>query len=52
LLDVVGRKVMSLVPGVNDVSRLSAGVYFIREEAQASSQMPQVVTVRKVIVAR
>jgi hypothetical protein len=29
LLDVSGRKVMDLVPGANDVSRLAPGVYFI-----------------------
>jgi hypothetical protein len=31
LLDVGGRKVLDLKPGANDVSRLSPGVYFIRE---------------------
>ena len=30
LLDACGRKVMDLVPGPNDVSRLSPGVYFVR----------------------
>jgi hypothetical protein len=29
LLDVTGRKVLDLKPGVNDVSRLSPGVYFV-----------------------
>ncbi len=29
LLDVAGRKVMELVPGVNDVSRLAPGIYFV-----------------------
>ncbi len=31
LLDIGGRQVMVLKPGANDVSRLSPGVYFIRE---------------------
>jgi len=31
LLDIGGRKIMDLTPGANDVSRLSPGVYFIRE---------------------
>jgi len=30
LLDAAGRKVMELVPGPNDVSRLAPGVYFVR----------------------
>jgi hypothetical protein len=44
LLSVDGRKVLSLEPGANDVSRLSPGVYFVREaRAQA---------VRRVVVTR
>ena len=44
LLSIDGRKVMDLKPGANDVSRLSPGVYFVREaRAQA---------VRKVVVTR
>jgi hypothetical protein len=31
LLDTSGRKVLDLRPGANDVSRLSPGVYFVRE---------------------
>jgi len=46
LLDAAGRKVMDLVPGPNDVSRLSPGVYFVRG-AQAQAQ-----AVRKVVIAR
>ena len=38
-----GRKVLDLKPGPNDVSRLAAGVYFVREEPSA---------VQKVILAR
>jgi len=50
LLDVSGRKVMDLKPGANDVRALAPGVYFVREELQASSPKPQ--AVRKVVVAR
>jgi hypothetical protein len=32
LFDMTGRQVMTLRPGVNDVSRLAPGVYFIRSE--------------------
>ncbi len=45
LLDVVGRHVLDLLPGENDVSRLSPGVYFVRPEAEPSS-------VRKVVIQR
>jgi hypothetical protein len=47
LLDIGGRKLMDLTPGPNDVSRLSPGVYFVRE-AQAQAQA-QAQAVRKVI---
>jgi hypothetical protein len=48
LLDINGREVMSLSHGANDVSRLSPGVYFVREaQAQAQAQ-----TVQKVILTR
>ena len=48
LLDISGREVMDLKPGANDVSRLSPGVYFVRDaQAQAQAQ-----AVRKVVVAR
>ncbi len=33
LLDISGRKVMELLPGVNDLSGLSPGVYFVRERS-------------------
>jgi hypothetical protein len=54
LLDVSGRRVITLGPGANDVSRLSAGVYFLIEaqtqaQAQAGSS-PQ--TVRKVVLTK
>lgn len=44
LLDIAGQKVMALSAGANDVSRLSPGVYFIRQ-AQAQA-------IRKVVVTR
>jgi len=50
LLDISGRKVMDLQPGPNDVSRLSAGVYFMREGRQGSSYGTQTVTIRKVVL--
>lgn len=31
LLDITGRKMTELLPGVNDVSRLVPGVYFVRQ---------------------
>jgi hypothetical protein len=50
LLDAAGRKVMDFCAGANDVSRLSPGVYFVKEQPQAASHTPQ--SVRKVIVPR
>jgi hypothetical protein len=48
LLDVSGRKVMDLQPGVNDVRALVPGVYFVREaQAQAQAQ-----AVRRVVITR
>jgi hypothetical protein len=47
LLDVDGRKVLALHPGANDVRALVPGVYFVREEPQATSSKPQ--AVRKVV---
>jgi photosystem II stability/assembly factor-like uncharacterized protein len=44
LLDAAGRRVMSLRPGPNDVSRLAPGVYFVR----AAGQCRRVVIVRGV----
>jgi len=35
LLDIAGRKVLDLHPGVNDVSRLSPGVYFVQAAGAA-----------------
>jgi len=46
LLDVTGRRVMSLQPGANDVRALAPGVYFVREaQAQAQAQ-----AVRKIVL--
>jgi hypothetical protein len=50
LLDASGRKVLDLVPGPNDVSRLSPGVYFVRG-AQAQAQA-QAQAIGKVILTR
>jgi hypothetical protein len=47
---MTGRKVMALYPGPNDVRALAPGVYFVREEQQATSLKPQ--ATRKVIVQR
>jgi hypothetical protein len=48
LLDISGRKVMTLHSGANDVSHLSPGVYFVSEEPSAVSRRPWAVC--KVIV--
>ena len=50
LLDVSGRKVMELLPGPNDVSRLSPGVYFVRDVAAQAQAQAQ--AVRKTLVLR
>jgi len=50
LLDVSGRKAMSLRPGANDISRLPAGVYFLcLSQAGAGSERA---CVRKVVIQR
>ncbi len=46
LLDAVGRKVLELLPGDNDVRQLSPGVYFVRGE-EAWDRV-----VRRVIITR
>jgi hypothetical protein len=50
LLDAAGRKVAELRTGANDLRALAPGVYFVREEPQATSRKPQVV--RKVVVTK
>jgi hypothetical protein len=56
LLDIGGRKVMELVPGPNDVSRLAPGVYFVREQALGYSQLSDsplaLSAVTKVVISR
>jgi hypothetical protein len=51
LVDLTGRDVMDLKPGENDISRLSPGVYFVREEGSRipGSEGP---SVRKVVIQR
>jgi hypothetical protein len=48
LLDISGRKVMELQSGPNDVSRLAAGVYFVR----AVSRKLSAVSCHKVVIQR
>jgi hypothetical protein len=50
LLSIDGRKVLDLKPGANDVSRLSPGVYFVREKPPTTSLEPRVI--QKVLVVR
>jgi hypothetical protein len=50
LMDIGGRTVLELRPGANDVSRLSPGVYFFREEPQAAGRKPR--AVRKIVIAK
>jgi hypothetical protein len=51
LLDISGRKVMEPHPGVNDISRIAPGVYFVREAlVQAASSKLR--AVRKIVVTR
>jgi hypothetical protein len=49
LLDAVGRKVMALHAGANDVRALAPGVYFVRSEPSAESPQPSAVT--KIVLA-
>jgi hypothetical protein len=50
VLDLSGRRVLSLKPGVNDVRALAPGVYFVRSEPSAASREPSAVT--KVVLTR
>jgi hypothetical protein len=47
LLDASGRRVLSLRPGLNDVSRLAPGVYFVRSSTDSGHP-----SLSKVIIAR
>jgi hypothetical protein len=49
LLDMAGRKAMTLKPGPNDVSRLAPGVYFVRRP-ETDDRMPD--AVRKIVLTR
>jgi hypothetical protein len=49
LLDIAGRRVLELREGANDVSRLSPGVYFVREAAGGERSAA---SIRKVVVTR
>jgi hypothetical protein len=46
LLDAVGRRVLVLKPGANDVSRLAPGIYFVR----AVSRELSAVSCHKVVI--
>jgi len=50
LFDMTGRRVADLRSGANDVSGLAPGMYFVREETQASSHKLQ--AVQKVVITR
>jgi hypothetical protein len=50
LMDVSGRRALDLHPGANDVSSLAPGVYFVRQELQASSHKLQ--AVQKIVITR
>jgi DNA-binding beta-propeller fold protein YncE len=52
LLDISGRKVMSLCPGPNDVRSLSPGVYFVRPAAGVKRNASSIERMSKVVVAR
>jgi hypothetical protein len=49
LLDVSGRRVLSLKPGPNDVSHLAPGVYFVH---QASSVIRSASGVHRIVIVR
>ena len=54
LLDAIGRKVLDLLPGPNDVRHLSPGVYFVREHSALSGRhsVRDASGVTKVVIAR
>jgi hypothetical protein len=51
LLAADGRKVLDLRPGPNDVSRLSPGIYFVRERSAVSGKR-SADSVRKVVITK
>jgi YVTN family beta-propeller protein len=50
LLDAAGRRVLSLAPGRNDVSRLASGVYFVMRNASSGQAVEG--SSEKVVVTR
>ena len=50
LLDITGRDVLRLRPGVNDVRGLATGVYFVRYEPRIPSRRPG--AIRKIVICR
>jgi len=50
LLETYGQRVMELQTGPNDVRHPAPGIYFVREEPQASSRQLQ--AVRKIIITQ
>ncbi|UCG42827.1 MAG: hypothetical protein JSU73_13365 [candidate division WOR-3 bacterium] len=51
LVDITGRRVMELQPGVNDIRHVAPGVYFVREEEPRGQGVGDS-SVRKVILTR
>jgi hypothetical protein len=51
LLSIDGRKVADLHAGSNDVSRLSPGIYFVRERSMVGGER-SALAVRKIIIAK
>ncbi|MBM3331870.1 hypothetical protein FJY68_08480 [candidate division WOR-3 bacterium] len=49
LYDASGRRAAALLPGPNDISHLPPGVYFVREEPQATHLKPE--DVHKLVIA-
>ncbi|UCG43576.1 MAG: hypothetical protein JSU73_02875 [candidate division WOR-3 bacterium] len=47
LLDIIGRKVMDLLPGANDIRHVAPGVYFVRTAESGTRS-----AVRKVVIQR
>jgi hypothetical protein len=50
LLETYGQRVIEPQTGPNDVRHLAPGIYFVREEPQASSRQLQ--AVRKIIITQ
>ena len=53
LMDACGREVMELRPGLNDVSAIAPGVYFVKDEGGRLKDEPGTRTaVHRVVIAR